>query len=265
MQTDVEALIPKDINLQKMLMAFILLVVCIVVVKLLIKGIARAVQKLPIDKTVSHLIVNVLRVLLYLVTILIVADELGIPVSTLVTLLGVIGLAISLAVQDSLSNLFSGLTLLLSKPFKLGDYIEVGGTGGTVDNIGLMYTRLLTADNKTVHIPNKQASLERVVDFTSQKTRRVDITVSAAYQHDEKDVQKALLDAAKHDCILNSPAPFAGMLEFQESGILYTLRVWVEPKNYWDVYFFLMNNVKQTFDQRGISIPFNQLEVRVLK
>lgn len=261
--TTLQTFLPAQLTLESVLWALLMLVMCVVVIKLIMRFAKTHIEKLPLEKTLVRFMLSAVRFMLYFITALIVADRLGIPVSSLVALLGVAGLAFSLAIQDSLTNLFSGFTLLVSKPFKVGDYVETGTTGGTVDNIGLMYTRLITPDNKVVLIPNKDTAADKLTNYSTLSLRRVEIKVGVSYTAAPEHVKAALLSAAANVPHINEPAPFAGMLSFDQSAITYVLRIWVECGMYWDVYFALMEKVKATLDEQGISIPYNRLDVRL--
>lgn len=252
------------LTLEKVGWALFTLVMCLVAVRVVMAFTARAVGKLPLEKTLSRFLLSAIRLVLYFIAALIVADKLGIPVTSLVAVFSVVGLAISLAVQDSLTNLFSGLTILVSKPFVVGDYVEMGGMSGTVDSIGLTYTRLLSADNKLILMPNKAVSAEKVINYTSQATRRVELKVRTEYAAPAEKVKAALLEAtAGLPGALSEPAPFAGLHQFEANGIEYVLRVWTAASDYWDVYYDLMERVKCCFERQGLTIPFAQLDVRL--
>ena len=244
--------------------ALLTLVVCILVIRLVMGLVKRHIDKLPLDKTLTRFISSTIKTILYFVACLIIADKLGIPITSLLAVFSLVGLAFSLAIQDSLANLFCGLSILLSKPFKLDDYIQINGVEGAVNNIGLIYTRLVTPDNKTILVPNKETASGKIINFSTQATRRVDISINAGYDCDPKAVKEALLCAASRlEWSLKDPAPFAGVNTFESSAMAYVLRVWVLPENYWDAYFTLMEYVKEEFDKKAINIPFNQLDVHI--
>lgn len=253
------------ITLEKAGWAALTLVLCLVAAKVIQTFAARAVGKLPLEKTLSRFLLSAIRLVLYFIVALIVADKLGVPVTSLVALFSVVGLAVSLAVQDSLANLLSGLTILVSKPFVVGDYVEMGGVGGTVDSIGLTYTRLLSADNKLILMPNKAVSAEKLINYTGQATRRVEIKVSAQYDAPAETVKAALLAAADMEGVLADPTPFVGLNQFGASGVEYVLRVWCKGPDYWNVYYALMERVKGRFEEQGLEIPFDRLDVRLTR
>ena len=186
--------------------------------------------------------------------------------TSLVAVLGVIGLAVSLAIQGTLSNLAGGIQVLVSKPFKAGDFVEAGGVSGTVKEVGLAYTKLSTIDNKVISVPNGQISSEKIINYTTAEQRRVDLKFNTSY--DDKPEQviaaiKAVVGA--HPKALFTPEPFVRVSAYQDSSIEYTVRVWCATEDYWDLYFDLLEQVKAAFDQAGIEIPYGHLNVHLLE
>lgn len=186
----------------------------------------------------------------------------GVPMSSIVAVIGSCGLAIGLALQGSLANIAGGFILLVFKPFAVGDYIITEKSEGTVTEIGIFYTRLITLDNRRVTIPNAEVSNQTLVNATAEGKRRVDLTFSASYGDDIDGVERALLAACEtNPLILKDPAPFARLSAHKDSALEYTLRVWCRAADYWQVYFDLQRDVKRSFEANGITIPFPQLDV----
>lgn len=177
-----------------------------------------------------------------------------------------VGLAASLAVQDSLSNLASGIMILVTKPFKIGDYVEADGVTGTVMMTGLIHTRIKAIDNKVIYVPNSKIIAAKIVNYTSQEKRRVDIEISASYDAPIEKVRKALLEAVENtDMFLDDPEkPFAAVLSYDDSSIKYVVRAWVETPKYWDAHFALMERIKTEFDNAGIEMTYNHLNVHLI-
>jgi small conductance mechanosensitive channel len=186
----------------------------------------------------------------------------GVPMTSIITVVGSCGLAVGLALQGSLANIAGGFVLLVVKPFKVGHFITVGDISGTVTEMGIFNTKLRTIDNRVVIIPNSTISNATVVNLTELPLRRVDLTFTASYGDDTSAVKDAILAVCdRHPLILKDPAPFAKVSGHKDSAIEYTMRAWCKTEDYWDVYFDLFEQVKNTFDDRGITIPFPQVDV----
>ncbi|WP_297214458.1 mechanosensitive ion channel family protein [uncultured Flavonifractor sp.] len=255
-----------DLNLQKILTIALLFIGCMVVMKVILKLVDRAFFRLEVEKSLHTFIHAALRVILWLLTVCIVLDYMGVPMTSLVALLGVLGLAVSLAIQGTLSNLAGGLQILVSKPFKAGDYVEAGGVGGTVKEVGLAYTKLATVDNKVISVPNGQISGEKITNYSTAEQRRVDLVFGVSYHAPPERVIACIRDViAAHPKALPQPEPFVRMSALKDSAIEYTLRVWCANGDYWDLYFDLLEQIKAAFDRCGIEIPYNQLDVRIVE
>ena len=189
---------------------------------------------------------------------------LGVPMASVIAVLGSAGAAIALAIQGTLGNLASGIMIVVLRPFRAGDFIEVGGNLGTVLEVGLFSTRVRTPDNRHVVIPNSTLTSSTIINYSSEETRRVDMVASAAYGTDIEKVKAVILAYAESDGqILKDPAPTVRMKDMNTSSIDFTVRVWVKNKDYWDVSFNLSENIYNEFKKNGIEIPFNQLDVHV--
>ena len=241
----------------------------IVIAGLLITGavmklVKRLIARTSWDDSLKHVMELVLRAILYIIVALITADHVGIPVTSLVAVLSVAGLAVSLAIQDTLANVFSGMMLLTAKTFSGGDYVQVSGLEGTVTKVDLMNTYLRTADFKTVRIPNKDVQASPIVNYSRESRRRVEVRVCASYDDDTEAVKAALLRAADRvDVILKDPAPFAGLFSYQSSSIEYVVQAWTATDTYWDAYYALTENIRTAFREDGISMTFDHLNVHI--
>ena len=191
---------------------------------------------------------------------------LGVPATSFITILASCGVAVGLALQGSLSNFAGGLMILFFKPFKVGDYIEASGESGTVAEISVVYTVLLTPDNKRITIPNGALTNSVIENYSSEPTRRVDFTFTADYNNDIEKV-KAVIDEVinAHPAALKDPAPFVRLSAHSENALTYTARVWVKSADYWTVFFDVTENVKLAFDKNNIKIPYPQLDVHLDK
>lgn len=232
------------------------------IIKTIVK---KMLAKSRLEKAAHSLIKSLISAVLYILLGLMAASSLGIDVTGIVALASVVTLAVSLALQNSLTNLIGGFTLLYTKPFVSGDYVEVAGQSGTVEEIGLTYTKLSTPDNKIVSIPNGSVTSAQIVNYTVQGTRRVDITVSASYDAPVQLVLETLREAGSVPTILESEPVFAAVSSYGDSAINYVLRVWSTTENYWDNYFTITENVKKLFDEKGVAMTYPHLNVHVSK
>ncbi len=255
-----------SLSLGSVLNAIVVFVICLFVIKALKKAILRMLDKSHLDSTLKSFVGSAVSVALWAIAIIIIADSLGIPVTSLIAVLSVAGLALSLAIQGLLNNLFSGVTILLTRPFELGNFVDVGGNSGTVQKIGLFYTVINTVDNKVIHVPNGDITSAKVINYSSEPLRRVDLAITASYDCATEDVRTALLDAAaKTEKALSDPAPFAAINVYNASNIEYTFRVWCKGADYWDVYFGLNENVRASFAEHGISMTYDHINVHVVE
>lgn len=250
----------------KILAAVISFVVCYLVIKILMKFTNRLLSKTTLDQSVLKVIRSVVKVILYFITAIIVVDALGISATSLVAAFSVIGLAASLAVQDSLSNLASGITLLVSKPFKSGDYVDIDDVSGTIVSISLVHTKLVTIDNKMIFVPNNKIASTKIVNYTSQEKRRVDVEISASYDAPIETVRRALIDAVDDTGLfLETPQkPFSAVISYDESSVKYIVRAWTNTDDYWDAKFKLLENIKKEFDNNNIEMTYNHLNVHMI-
>lgn len=245
--------------------AVIILVIGIFAIIIVMRILNVALQKSKLEKAAHSLIRGVVRVVLYVLLALIVASKMGLDVTSIVALASVLTLAVSLALQNALSNLIGGFTLLYTDPFDSGDFVEIAGQSGTVQEIGLTYTKLATADNKIVSIPNSAVVATQIVNYTTAGTRRVQVIVSAAYTAPVEGVLEALREAADVPTALQDPAPSAAVLNYKDSAIEYTLFVWCKAEDYWTTLFETNKNVKAVFDQKGIAMTYPHLNVHLDK
>ena len=251
--------------LKTILFALLLLVVCLVVKAILLKLLDRALNKLThVEKSLNTFIRSIANILLWFVTLMVVADALGINASSLLALVGVLGLAVSLSVKDSLSNLAGGLTILGTRPFKVGDYVEIGSNSGTIQEIGLVYTSLTTVDNRRILVPNSVVVDAEVTNYTAEPLRRVDLKVTASYDAPVERVKQTIQEVVNaHDLVLSDPPPFARLSEYGDSALEYVVRAWCANADYWTVYHDLLEQIKVAFDREGISIPYPHMEVKL--
>lgn len=254
------------ITADHVLQAVFVFFLCLVAMKLIMKIFDRTVDKIGMERGINTFIRSVLKIALYFLIIIIVADSLGIKVTSLVALFSVVGLAVSLAAQGILSNIAGGVMILIAKPFVAGDYIQTGGAEGQVHDIGLVYTVLKTYDNKLISIPNGDISGSSIVNYTSQITRRVDLKFEASYENEIDDVKYAVTSVFQGEpMVLWDPEPFVGVEAYKESSICYDVRVWCKTENYWTLYYRLQEEVKRAFDENGIQMTYSHLNVHLIR
>jgi len=254
------------ITLNELVSAILIFILMIIVVKIVRNLLRRVLDKTTLDSGLKSFIESTVKVLLWLVGIIIIADSLGIPVTSLVALVSVAGLALSLSIQNILSNLFSGITILLSRPFKGGEFVEVCGKQGTVSSIGLIHTLIITPDGKEIFVPNGKITDNEIINFSAEGKRRVDLKFGASYDNPTSQVRKAILEAIENQpMILHDPMPFVAIENYGESAVEYICRVWVESQNYWDVYFGLNEAVRESFNESGVEIPYNHLNIHLIR
>ena len=248
-----------------LLPALLILIVGIVIIKLVNKILKTALNKTKLEKAAHSLIISVANVAMYIILGLIIATKLGIDVTSIVALASVLTLALSLALQNMVSNVIGGFIILSTTPFHSGDYVEIAGQAGTVSEINMGYTKLKTPDAKLISIPNSAVVAAQIVNYSAEPIRRVDVAVSASYNCAVQDVIGALCAAGTVDKALADPAPVAYVTAYGESAINYSLRVWCNNADYWDVFFAVNQNVKKIFDERGIAMTYPHLNVHLDK
>lgn len=254
------------LNLHSILAALVILLVGYVLVKWVCKLLDKLLSRNgKLDASIRSILVNAIRILLLFLLLLTCADKLGLPTDSIITLLGTFGLAFSLAMQSSLSNLAGGLFILGSKPFETGDYVSVAGAEGTVTQIGFIHTALTTVDNKVIHVPNSTITGSVVTNFSSSQ-RRVDLTIPVSYGC-SLDQAKAVIEGviARDSRVLQEPAaPFVRVWDLGASAVDIAVRVWCDGNDYWELRSWLIENIKKELDKEGIAIPYSQLDVHVI-
>ena len=251
--------------LEKLLPVLLLLVTGLLAIRVVMVVITKVLEKSKLEKAATGLIKSVLRVVLGVLLGLMVADKLGIDVTSVIALASVLTLAVSLSVQNALTNVIGGFTLLYTHPFKSGDYVEVAGKSGTVQEITMTYTKLSTPDNKIISIPNSSVVSGDIVNYTVSGTRRVEVKVQAVYAEPSQKVIDALIQAATVDKVLLDPAPMAVIDTYGDNGIGYSLRVWTKTEDYWDVYYLINQNVRDIFLAQDIKMAYPHMHIYMEK
>ena len=231
------------------------------IIRVLDKLVKKILDRSTLDKGV---VVSVLKFVMYAILIMIVVDKLGFQTTSLLTLFGSAALAIGMSLQGSLSNFAGGILILIFKPFKVGDYIIVGTNEGTVKSIEILYTRLVTIDNKVVMLPNGSLSNSSIVNVGAENTRRIDIQIGIGYSSDIPKAKKLLEQVINSEKgILKDKDILVVVKSLDESCVTLETRAWVNTADYWNVRFNLLERYKNIFDENGIEIPFNQLDVHM--
>ena len=249
--------------LQDVCRSVVILVAGIFAIRIIQKVLETTLEKSKLEKAAHSLITSLASAAMYIVLGLMVASSLGIDVTSIVALASVLTLALSLALQNMVSNIIGGFTILYTSPFHSGDYVEIAGQGGTVKEINMTYTMLATADNKLISIPNSAVVAAQIVNYSAAETRRVEILASASYDAPTQQVIDALVLAGTVDNVLLDPAPMAVITAYGDSAISYSLRLWVKTADYWDVYFQVNQRVKDIFDAQGIEMTYPHLNVHI--
>ncbi len=244
--------------------AVIILIVGLVISKLILRLMKKGFEKGYIDKTVSRFSYSLVKILLYVLVATIVLAVLGVPMSSMIAVIGTAGVTIGLALKDSLSNVAGGFNILITKPFVIGDYVMIDSAEGTVELISIWYTRILTPDNKTIFIPNGQIVASKIINYTLKKTRRVDMTFQISYDNDYKKAEQIITDIInRHEKVLKEPEATVRLFSQSESSLDIVCKPWVNSNDYWDVYYDITAQVKDSFDENGIEIPYRQLDVHM--
>ncbi len=248
----------------QVLLALAALVVGWWLIKMAVNVIDRALERRDVDATLRRFLHSLTNIGLKTLLVISVASMVGIATTSFIAVLGAAGLAVGLALQGSLANFAGGVLVMMFRPFKVGDYIETCGHAGTVSEIQIFNTILKTPDNKTIIVPNGPVANSSITNYSTESTRRVDMVFGISYNDNidtAKETLRKLVDADAR--ILREPEPAILLGELAESSVNFTLRLWVDAKDYWGVYFDMHEAVKKAFDEGGISIPFPQQDVHM--
>lgn len=251
-------------GLPSLIFAILMLLIGIVAARIIAFIASKALKRSKIDVAARSFLISLIRILLYIVVIMMALTMLNIPMSSIITVFGAAGLAISLALQNCLSNLCGGFIILFSKPFSAGDTIELDGSVGIVKSISILYTKIITADGKTVFIPNGKVADAKIINYTESPTRRADMRFDISYDADYERAHDLILDIiGNNKLILTEPAPVVRMSAHNESSVSIDVLVWTENDNYRTARYDLYESVKSAFDEYGIEIPYNKLDVHI--
>ena len=248
----------------KFIVALLILFIGKIIAKIIRKGVQKLLEHKNVDNTVISFISSLVYGLAILVAFIAAISHLGFNTSSLVAIVGAAGLAIGLALQGSLSNFASGILLISLKPFKSGDFVEVSGTAGVVEEVNIFSTQLRTGDNKTVIIPNGSITSGTITNYSRKPTRRIDLIIGVSYDADLAKTRDILTQiTSNHELVLKDQAVTIGVSELADNSVNFVVRPWVKTENYWPVYFELLESIKLSLDEAGIEIPYPQLSVHV--
>ena len=248
----------------KYLPVLVLFIIAMVVIHFLTNFAKKIIKKTRLPKSVHAFVVSGIKVFLYFIVVLIICSRLGIDITSLVAAFSIVGVAVSLSIQNTLGNVMAGFSLLFTKHFEVDDYIEAGGVSGTVMRIGLSSCKLKTFDGKDIYVPNSSIISSNITNFSREPFRRVDITIGTSYNEKVDRVKEALQKVINDTPeIVKDKEIFFRITNFGESSIDYTIRVWVKNADYWNVYFSMLERIKRTFEEYNIEIPFNQMDVHM--
>ena len=250
----------------KIVLGLLLVWIGFKIITRVIKAANKVMERRNVDVTLASFLDGFMNICLKLLLVLMIMNYVGLSTSGIIALLGSAGIAVGLALKESLSNFAGGVIILFIRPFNVGDYIEGAGESGKVDKIGIFYTHMSTVDNKQILVPNGTLANGIVRNYTAQEMRRVDLTFCVGYDQDIRVVKNAIFSVInKEELILNEPEPFVAVSELADSSVNFITRVWTETDNYWKVYYSLLENVKIKFDEENISIPYPQMSIHVNK
>lgn len=234
------------------------------IIRIVLRVARKTLEKSSLDPVLYRFILKIFRIVLWIVLILTLMERFGFKMNSLITVLAAAGAAIALALKDSLANVAGGIMILINKPFAQDDYIDIGGTSGKVQDIDLFVTHLHTYDNKVITIPNGLVNTSVLTNYTMKNRRRVDCCFGIGYEDDiqkAKDILAAIAESSP--AIFKDPPPIIGVAGQNDNCVSIDLKVWCETDDYWDVKYFLEENVKLAFDEAGITIPFPQMDVHI--
>ena len=245
----------------------LILLVCRVLIGIALKIANKILDNSKLDKGMRGFTKSSIKIIFWFIAIIISADMIGIDTTSLVTLLGVVSLALSLSFQNIMTNVFSGITILLSKPFSVGDYVEIAGVGGTVQAITLMRTTLLTPDRKVESLPNSTVCDGRITNYSLEPNRRVEIKVSVSYDASTEQVKEAIFDVLNDDSRIKQGdiKPTVRLNAYNENDIQYVIRMWTDNAEYWNVYYDTLEAIREKFAERGLQFSYPHIVVHQIK
>ena len=243
-----------------------MLVTCVVAIRILVGVADRALARTKMDPGIRTFLRSGLKVILWMVALCALLGYLGVPMTSMVALLSVLGLALSLAIQGILANLAGGIMILTAHPFSAGDFVEAAGVSGTVQEVGLVYTKLYTTDNKVVYVPNGEISGKTITNYNGNDTRRVELKLNLSYNADPEQVKAVLARVVgEHPLTLPTPEAVVRVIGYGGSAVEYVVRTWCATADYWDVRFDLLEQAKAALDAAGLEMTYDHLNVHMME
>jgi small conductance mechanosensitive channel len=250
----------------KVLISLIIWFISWRIINIITKKIYKHLQKRKTDATLSKVLCNVARIALKIIVVIGIIGYVGIETASISAVVASAGVGLSLAVQGTLANFAGGVIIIVMRPFKLGDFITSNDQSGTVEDIKLFYTQIVSPDNKVIYIPNAQLANNVIVNISVKETRRVEVIMPISYSADVELAKRVIKEVAlRNSLILQNPAPFAEVAEYGDSSINIKVRVWCKNADYWNVNWYLLSEIKTEFDNNNIEIPFTQIDVNIKK
>ena len=255
-----------DLTLGGLLRVVMMVLLGILAIRLLMKMVDRMLERSKSVAAIKPYIHTAVNIFLWVLLALMLAGTLDVDVTSIIAMLSVAGLAVSMALQNTLSNLAGGLVLLVTKPFVVGDYVEADGISGTIAAVDMSYTTFVTPDNKEIFVPNSQLSATKITNYNRLGRRRMDVTLTASYDAPTALVRSAIQEVLEGiPQILDDPAPAVYLSEYQSSSIEYLVRLWTASADYWDVYYVLIEGVRESFARHGVEMTYDHLNVHIVE
>ena len=249
-----------------LLKAILVVVIGSILIKTAKKILKRTLEKTQLDPVMHPFVISIANILMWVIVVMMVLPVFGIEATSIVAVLGTCGAAVALALKDSLANVAGGVLISINKPFTKGDYINNMSVEGTVDQIDILCTTIHTVDNKIITIPNGTLSNSTIINYSRSDLRRLDLLYSIGYGDNIDQARDAILAVAESSGLMVSePEPMVGVDSHGDSAIILVAKLWVKTPDYWDLYYYMNQNVKEAFDEQGISIPFPQMDVHMDK
>ncbi|MBQ7059751.1 MAG: mechanosensitive ion channel [Firmicutes bacterium] len=247
-----------------LLKGILILVVGLFLVHWFVKFLRRSKVIARLDPSLQSFFINAIKLLLIVIVVISTASVIGIPLTSVITLFASAGVAISLGMQGALGNLVGGVTLLILKPIKVGEYVKIGEYRGIVKNIGAFYTEIKTLDNSLISLPNSNLTNTAIVNYSREGTSRVEASFTVSYNSDMDKVREVLLNMArKGEKVLEDPSPWVLITQCTETGIIVLVRAWANAEDWGNVYYYLLENGKRALDAAGIKVPYQQMDVHI--
>lgn len=249
----------------KFIVALIVLLICMKVVDIVSVKVKKNMQEKHVDKTVTNVVFNIVSKVIKVVLFLMFLAYIGIETASITALIASTGVGVGLALQGALSNFAGGLLIIITRPFRVGDFIEAQGQAGTVENIRICFTEIVTPDNVVIMIPNGVLADGVIVNKSLKDTRRVDVALAISYDANILKAEAVIVDLCdSNDLILKDPKPFCRVTGQADSWYDLTVRVWVKAENYWEAKFFILENAMDALEKNGIDVPYNKLDVNII-